>query len=231
MQRKIFAAITLGFLMSFSVVLAQETNVKILRQNLKTQLQTQRETLKQESQSLLQNIKSKSATPEQKQNIQKELQNKREDLRKGAEELRQNVKEKAQELRTGFREKIKDVKERARIAAAHGKGLRMLNRFRSAAARFDHILGRLESRTQKLQEKGIDVSSVTPLIEEAKNMSVQNRAKLEELKAKYESLLEGENPQGIGEEARQIAQELKTETENLHAKLKEIVLAIKALSQ
>ena len=109
-----------------------------------------------------------------------------------------------------------------RIALAHGKGLRMLNRFRSAMARFDHILGRLESRIEKLKAQGIDVSSVIPRIEEAKNMSAENEAKMEELKAKYESLLLGENVGGVAEEARALATELKTDIENLRAIIIEI---------
>ena len=106
----------------------------------------------------------------------------------------------------------------------------MLNRFRSATARFNHILGRLESRVLKLEARGYKIDSffdVQTSIEEANNISIENEAKLIELKAKYESLLLGENVGGIGEEAREIAKELKTEIENLHAKLREIVDGIK----
>jgi len=112
----------------------------------------------------------------------------------------------------------------------------MLNRYRSAMARFDHILARLESRIEKMRieieaeerasngtiETLFPPTNMAILIEEAKNMSVENEAKMEELKAKYESLLLGENAGGIAAEARALATELKTDIENLRAIIIEI---------
>ena len=198
-------------------------------------------------------------------------------LQEKIQTLQQNTRENAKELRDNFRENVKAVfvgdftgdgkadvaihdrrtgdwfvGKTARIAVAHGKGLRMVNRYRSAIARFDHILGRLESRVEKIRieieaearAKGKIIElfpphSVVLLIEEAKNMQVENEARLVQLEAKYESFLLGENSQkregifiklgdlpGNAEEAREIAQELKVEIENLHDKLREISLGI-----
>jgi len=154
----------------------------------------------------------------------------------------QPAREAAKALRDNFRENVKitighvDHGKTARIAVAHGKGLRMLNRYRSAMARFDHILARLESRIEKMRieieaeerasngtiETLFPPTNMAILIEEAKNMSVENEAKMEELKAKYESLLLGENAGGIAAEARALATELKTDIENLRAIIIEI---------
>ncbi|QQG46013.1 MAG: hypothetical protein HYY55_03545 [Candidatus Niyogibacteria bacterium] len=152
-----------------------------------------------------------------------------------------DTSENAKVLRDNFRENVRtlfkdDGTPLRRIAVAHGKGLRMLNRFRSAMARFDHILGRLESRIEKMRIEieaeeraatGNTKSKFPPendasLIERAKNMQVENEAKMEELKAKYESLLLGENAGGIAKEARAIAAELKADIENLRAIIIEI---------
>ena len=149
------------------------------------------------------------------------------------------MNEKAKGVRENLRKNVRavighvDHGKTARIAVAHGKGLRMINRFRSATARFDHILSRLESRVEKFKAQGFAVDSffeVEVSIEEAKNISTENKAKLEQLKAKYESLLLGENLRGVAEEAREIAKELKVEIQNLHAKLREIVRGLNAVN-
>lgn len=178
------------------------------------------------STSIIQNLRS--ATPEERESLIDELRTSRGTFQTEIVSLSLSIRENAKALRENFRSKVapklcEAVCVGGRIAVAHGKGLWMINRFLSATARFEHIVGRLESRVDKLEVRGIDVSSVLPLIEEAKNISAGNEAKLEELKEKYESLLIGENPRGIGEEARTIAKELKVEIENLHAKLREIV--------
>jgi len=172
---------------------------------------------------IIQNIRS--AAPEERKNLIDELRANRGTFQTEILSMRLSIRENAKELRENFIVQYRetDFNFLSRIAVAHGKGLRMINRFRSATVRFEHILGRLESRVQKLETRGVDISSVIPTIEEAKNMRVENEATLEILKAKYESLLLGENPRGVAEEARAIATELKAEIENLHAKLREIV--------
>lgn len=186
----------------------------------------------------IQNLKAAESDDQLKGEVRHELQANRETLQKSAETLRQDLRENAQGLRDNFRkrsvregtDKIEKL-EIARIAVAHGKGLRMINRYRSAIARFDHILGRMESRVQKLEAQGADMSAVIPLVEEAKNTQVLNKAKLAELQAKYESLLTGQNPGGIAKEAREIAKELKIEIEKLHTLLDDIRQEAEALEQ
>jgi hypothetical protein len=200
---------------------------------------------------IIRNIRA--AAPEGRKNLIDKLRANREAFQTEIVSMNLSIRENAKVLRDNFRENVKttighvDHGKTARIAIAHGKGLRMLNRFRSAMARFDHILGRLESRIEKIRieieaealANGVVISvnppkvhSVLLLIEEAKNIQVENEARMEELKAKYESLLffdgyeEGKSVRGIAEEARALAIELKTEIENLHDKLREIATAI-----
>ncbi len=186
----------------------------------------------------IQNIKS--AAPEERENLKEELKVSRGTFQTEILSMSLSIRENAKELRENFRENVKttighvDHGKTARIALAHGKGLRMLNRFRSATARFGHILSRLESRVNKLEAQGIPTDSffdVFTSIEEAKNTQVENDAKMEQLKAKYESLLEGENVKGVAEEARAIAKELKSEIQTLHAKLRAIKDDIKVAGE
>lgn len=198
------------------------------RTELQAQIKSDLQSFQTEARTLLRDLAD--ATPEERKEAMQDLREGREELRQQARELRDNLRDTAKERRDAFREKFHDARESARVAAAHGKGLRMLNRFRAAITRFTHITERLESRREKMEERRIDTSSVVPLIEEAKNMRTQAEATMEELKAKYESLLDGERTGGISEEARAIAQTLKKETGDLHAQLKEIASALRALT-
>ncbi|MDA2923003.1 hypothetical protein MYX07_07105, partial [Patescibacteria group bacterium AH-259-L07] len=217
------------------------------RESLRAQLKSERLQLQQEIEERrkvlrdtikdLKGDKLQAATPEERESLIDKLRVSRQTFRQDVQAFRQNLHKDAKVLRENFRENMRtaagdyghmeQVEFSARIAHAHGNGLRMLNRLGSAIGRFDNIIGRLESRSRKLEARGVDISSVIPFIEEAKNMQVENEAKMEVLKVKYESLLKGENLQGIGKEAREIAQELKSEIKNLHDKLREIVTALR----
>lgn len=192
------------------------------------QIQQERQALKNEVQVMLSNFST--ATTVERQEMMEELQTRRQEVQESIQTLRQNLRENAKLLRENFREKVKDLKQRVRIAVVHGRSLRMLNRFRAAIARFEHILDRLESRKQKIEERGIDASSVDPLFEQAETLLTEAEAKFEELKAKYEELLTGENPRKVAGQGKEIAQELKVEIVKLHEKLKEIVHALAALT-
>ena len=190
-----------------------------------------REVFQNVSEDIIQNIRF--AVPEELKSLTEELKASRSTFKTEILSMSLSISENAKVLRENFRENVQaaighvDHVKTALIAMAHGEGLKMLNRYRSAMARFEHILLRIESRVEKLEARNIDMSLVIPIIEEAKNMQIENEAKMVGLKEKYEALLAGENSQGIGEEAREIAKELKTDIQTLHAKLREIVNEIK----
>lgn len=151
-------------------------------------------------------------------------------IRDNAKDLRDNFRKATVTIKLrddqGVAPKLCEAVCKGRITIAHGKGLLLVYRYRSALARFDDILGRIESRVARKQWLASNFA-VRISIEEAKNKQLENEATLEVLTATYESLLAGENPQGVAEEAREIAKELKTEIKTLHAKLRDIVNEIR----
>ena len=112
---------------------------------------------------IIRNIRS--AAPEERKSLIDELKAKREAFQTEIVSLNLGIRENAKGLRDNFRENVSatighvDHGKTARIAVAHGKGLRMINRNRSAISRFDHILGRLESRVKKLEVQGVPTDS------------------------------------------------------------------------
>jgi len=202
--------------------------LKTQRTDVREKIGIERDAFKEESRTKLEQFRT--ATAEQKQGILQDLKTKREELQTNAATLKQELRDNAEQLRTEFREKVKDARERARIAIAHHRSILMTTRFRAAIARLGNIIERIESRIQTLQGQGVDTSSVTPLVEEAKNLKAQAEATLESLKAKYESLLSGNDPKQILEEAKVLVADIKSQLEALRAKLREIVAALKALA-
>lgn len=120
-------------------------------------------------------------------------------------------------LRAQFKESIKtakdegDVRKIGSIAVAHAYGMRVANRFQAAIARLENIINRLESRTAKLKAEGYDISEVVPVIEEARNMLAESKAKLVEIEALYEELLASDNPREVAKEAAAKTKELKND--------------------
>jgi len=180
-------------------------------------------------QTSLDGLKFKNIAPEQKEEIKRELKEKREQVQKEIKNLRQENLEKEKELRQNLKFNISDLKTRTKVSAAYGKGLKMINRYRAVTYRFKNIIDRIESRVQKMEKQGIDISEIIPLIEEAKNINTLNELKLEEMKEKYSLLLEGKNLEEISKQSRQIAEEIKKENESLNSKLKEIISLMKNL--
>ncbi len=203
--------------------------------NTATEISLRNSKFQGEATSVIHNIKV--VTPAEREGLIEELRVKRKVFQEDIRGLRQDFRNNSKELRKNFRENLEitvgrvDHLKTARIVVAHYGALRMTNRFNVAIARFDHIIVRIESRVTKLEAQGVDVSLVVPFIEEAKNMSVENEAKLGELKAKYELLLLGENSQEVAKEARQATQDLKVEIRNLHTKLREIVSNIRIVTE
>ena len=204
------------------------TNLQVQRDAVRAKVEVDRESFQAEARTKLQNIRT--AIPEEREKIREDLKTERETLRESVKAERETLRENSKQLRDEFREKVKTDRDRARIAAAHGRGLKMLNRYRAAIARFDHLTQRIEARVEKVKARGVDVSTVIPLIEEAKNMQVEAEADLEAMKAKYEDLLKGVNTGGVAEEAKTIAETLKIKIEAFHNKLKEIARALRVIT-
>src|SRR3989344_2220700 len=217
-MKKIILGLLAGLLVSTGFAFAEETlpstasEAMPIKQELKDTRAEVRDKVQEGVKALKENVQ------QNKTQFEDTLKTKREELQTNAATLKQELRDNAEQLRTEFREKVKDARERARIAIAHHRSILMTTRFRAAIARLGNIIERIESRIQTLQGQGVDTSSVTPLVEEVKNLKAQAEATLESLKAKYESLLSGSDPKQILEEAKVLVADLKSQLEALRAK-------------
>lgn len=155
----------------------------------------------------------------------------RKKFRKKLKERKLKIKKVGKKHRTDFRKKIKSTKKRARLAVAHRRAFHMLRRFRFANARYSNIIERIERRIKKLEANDVDITSLVVLLEEAKNLQAEAEDKLASVKEKYESLLTGDSPKEAAMAARALAKELKGDLKSIHAKVAELIKALKALKK
>jgi len=155
----------------------------------------------------------------------------RKKFRKELKERKLRIKKVGKKHRTDFRKKIKSTKKRARLAVAHRRAFHMLRRFRFANARYSNIIERIERRIKKLEANDVDITSLVVLLEEAKNLQAEAEDKLASVKEKYESLLTGDSPKEAAMAARALAKELKGDLKSIHAKVVELIKALKALKK
>ncbi len=155
----------------------------------------------------------------------------RKKFRKELKERKLKIKKVGKKHRTDFRKKIKSTKKRARLAVAHRRAFHMLRRFRFANARYSNIIERIERRIKKLEANDVDITSLVVLLEEAKNLQAEAEDKLASVKEKYESLLTGDSPKEAAMAARALAKELKGDLKSIHAKVVELIKALKALKK
>ena len=155
----------------------------------------------------------------------------RKKFRKELKERKLKIKKVGKKHRTDFRKKIKSTKKRARLAAAHRRAFHMLKRFHFANARYSNIIERIERRIKKLEANDVDITSLVVLLEEAKNLQAEAEDKLASVKEKYESLLTGDSPKEAAMAARALAKELKGDLKSIHAKVVELIKALKALKK
>ena len=155
----------------------------------------------------------------------------RKKFREELKERKLRIKKVGKKHRADFRKKIKSTKKRARLAVAHRRAFHMLRRFRFANARYSNIIERIERRIKKLEANDVDITSLVVLLEEAKNLQAEAEDKLASVKEKYESLLTGDSPKEAAMAARALAKELKGDLKSIHAKVVELIKALKALKK
>ena len=155
----------------------------------------------------------------------------RKKFRKELKERKLRIEKVGKKHRTDFRNKVKSTKKRARLAVAHRRAFHMLKRFHFANARYSNIIERIERRIKKLEANDLDITSLVVLLEEAKNLQAETEDKLASVKEKYESLLTGDSPKEAAMAARALAKELKGDLKSIHAKVVELIKALKALKK
>ncbi|MBI2624153.1 hypothetical protein HYW67_01505 [Candidatus Parcubacteria bacterium] len=112
-------------------------------------------------------------------------------------------------------------------AKAHGK--RMVRREEAAIARLNRLIERIEIRIAKERASGREVAALEPLLAAAKEKLATAITAVREAALKYEALGTTDNPRKVAQEANAATKKVKVALMELHAALRQIVGALKAL--
>ncbi len=143
---------------------------------------------KKETKSIIQNIraKSKEDIEKRKEELKESAEQKREELKSRIEEAREKAKEELEARRAEFKEKLGSVRDeqKKKIAERIDEQLnelneRLMKHFSDVLDRLGKVLVNIESRTDKAEAKGWDVSNVRTMIQSAEKAINEARTAVE----------------------------------------------------
>ncbi|TSC86949.1 MAG: hypothetical protein G01um10148_54 [Parcubacteria group bacterium Gr01-1014_8] len=163
-----------------------------------------------------------ATTPQEKKSILKIAQQHR-------AEFRMQVKTDSAAMRESFRAKRNDLRQEARDLIAD-KFVMIMNRLVNALERFDQILGRIDSRIEKMRADGIDVSTAVSASVSA-NLSVDAASvAIADAQAAIEVAASSDTPRDHFEEVRTAVRAAVDAVKAAHEAIKNALRALKGLA-
>lgn len=159
---------------------------------------------------------AKSATPSAYVAGQQKLAQRLEKMEEKREEIKERLATKASE----FREKRKELVKRILTKA--------LERLSHAVSRLDKIAGKIQSRIDKLSEKGVDLSAAQSTLDGCKTNAGDALNAISEAKTKVEAITDDGNRDGTGRAAYDAVKAAKQAVWDYHKCLVEVLRQVKA---
>lgn len=170
---------------------------------------------------------NKDAASDDSTNRRTPLQNARDVLKDKADQL--------QNVRTNQAERKEERAERrgshrdAQLARLKNSMAVHINRMQHAINKLQNIIDRIDGAVSKLNEQGVDTSSVDSLVTQAKDEKAEAIRLLDDAKAKHAAILESEHPREAVTEFISSLRALKSQLVKLHGTLVETVRTLKSL--
>lgn len=163
---------------------------------------------------------------------------KRDEIRQSFEEKREGMEDRILEKRTELQEKREEMKanrderqaeRRVRLEESAKERVtkvveRVFGRFEAFVARYEGFAGRIQSRIDKLDEKGVDTDEMQNLLDKAEDSLEDTVAVIAASKDEIKDLVEGESSK---EEIRAIVSEAKVSLKKTHTAFVEAVKSLK----
>lgn len=173
---------------------------------------------------------------EHKNAIESMIQNvkeKREEFKTELESKKEEIKTKIESIKANFKEDLKNVKDENKKIAAEKimDNVQLLNtklttNLSEKIEKIENVLISIESRITKAQSKGLDVSSVLPMVEKAKEAITNARDAISSQSTKvYEVNITGEAT--LKTEMKNLKEEFKKDINDVKEKVKLAFTAVK----
>ena len=150
------------------------------------------------------------------------------DARKDRAEFHMQVKTDAETMRASFKDQRGEVRDARRAQIAEHLSM-VMHRLVNALERFDQILSRIDSRIEKLQSEGVDVSTALSASASASVSIDAAHVAVADAEAAIETAAHSETPRDHIEEVRVAVRAAVDAVKAAHEALKETLRAIKAL--
>jgi Skp family chaperone for outer membrane proteins len=165
--------------------------------------------------------------------VMERVEAKRETVRERVEqkraEIQQRMEERKEQMATRAAERRQRLAERKK-ALVRKFFSRMYRRFQAAVSRMERIADRIESRLGKMENRGIDVTTLRSDLAGARDDIGVAEGMLQGLEEKVEEALSSDDPKTAFEEVRDIVHETRAMLKEIHRKLVDIIVAMKGIN-
>lgn len=192
------------------------------RDALNTEVMQKRETLKMEAKTL-----PKEQLMEKREAVRVEIKEKREDFRETVKEKRETFKEEAKERVEALKQKVSEEKAK-RIEAFFGT---MVRKFEAAISRLRMLADRIDSRLDKFEDEGKDVSSLRISLDSARAVIEDTENALDMAKEEFNALVQNEAPQEYFSKVKEVIAGVSQKVRDAHKALVDVINSTKGASQ
>jgi len=198
-----------------------KTEVMEKRDSLKTNIMQKREALKVETRNL-----PKEQVMERREVVRTEIKEQRTDLRDIIKEKREAFKDEAKERINVLKDKV--TEERAKkIEAFFGS---MIRKFEAAISRLRILADRIDSRLDKFEDEGKDVSSLRTALDNARNTIESAEDALDKAKEEFTTFASTENPKEYFAKVKEVIHNVAVKVRESHKALVDVINLIKGVS-
>lgn len=191
------------------------------RDILNTEAKEKREALKMEAKTF-----PKEQLMEKREAVRMEIKEKREDLRETIKQKRETFREEAKERVDTLKRKLSEERAK-RIEVFFGT---MVRKFEAAISRLRTLADRIDSRLDKIEDAGKDVSEFRVLLDNAKITIETAEDSLDKAKEEFNALAKSENPQEYFKKVKEIVSGVAQKIKDAHKALIDVINLIKGTS-